>query len=176
MPDRASADVLADIALHPLRLRILSALAGRERTAAGLMEDLPDVAPATLYRHLNALAEAGLLRVASERQARGAVERSYVLDADAGGDRPSDETVQKLFLAFTGSLLLDMQRHLRGSSRDPAAPLGFRKAVLHATDEQLAALAAGLHALVEPLLAPRRGPGVHRVVLATVLIPDAEES
>src|SRR6185437_4634635 len=81
----------ADLVLHPVRLRILQAfLGGRRLTTGDLARELPDVAQAGLYRHVSRLAEGGVLEVVSERQARGAVERTYALrqenawvDADA---------------------------------------------------------------------------------------------
>ena len=69
-----------DLILHPIRMRIILALAqGRSLTAQELGAALPDVAQATLYRHLNRLLKGGVLAVVDERQVRGAVERIYAL-------------------------------------------------------------------------------------------------
>jgi DNA-binding transcriptional ArsR family regulator len=70
----------ADLVLHPVRLRILQAfLGGRHLTTGDLARELPDVAQAGLYRHVSRLAKGGVLEVVGERQARGAVERTYAL-------------------------------------------------------------------------------------------------
>ena len=59
----------AELVLHPVRLRIIQSLiGGRERTPQQIAEELPDVAQATLYRHLGRLAKAGLVKVVAERQ------------------------------------------------------------------------------------------------------------
>src|SRR3954469_15482471 len=70
----------ADLLLHPVRLRIVQAFLGeRALTTAELRDELPDIPPASLYRHIALLADAGVLAVASERRVRGATERTYIL-------------------------------------------------------------------------------------------------
>ena len=49
----------SDILLHPVRLRIVLAVANDEITTADLAERLPDVATATLYRHIATLLDKG---------------------------------------------------------------------------------------------------------------------
>lgn len=72
--------------LHPVRLRILQAFRGRSAmTARELAERLADVPQATLYRHLGALTDGGVLRVVEERRVRGAVERVFALPEEAAG-------------------------------------------------------------------------------------------
>src|SRR5690606_25708604 len=74
-PDRP----IAEIVLHPVRMRIIQQLGGRSMTTAQLRDALPDVKQATLYRHVAALLEADILTVTEERQVRGAVERTLAL-------------------------------------------------------------------------------------------------
>lgn len=61
----------ANLLLHPVRLRIVTAAAGRELTAADLAAALPDVPQATLYRHLKRLVDGGMLAVVAENPVRG---------------------------------------------------------------------------------------------------------
>src|SRR3712207_7822816 len=80
----------ADLLLHPVRLRIVQAFLGdRTLTTADLRTELPDVPPATLYRHVGVLAEAGVPTVVGERKARGAAERSYRLVTEAASGGPA---------------------------------------------------------------------------------------
>lgn len=169
------AERLSDLALHPVRLRILSAVAAGDRTPGQLRAALPEIPPATLYRHVNALAASGLLRVVSERRAGGALERTYGLGAGpttADGATPDD--LQKLFLSFASTLISDMGRHLARRAPGSREPLGFRKAVIYASEQDLESLAASLAGLIAPLLEPRQGEDVKRMVLATVLVPDED--
>ena len=72
----------SDILLHPVRLRIVLTVAGDEATTADIAERLPDVPQATLYRHIAKLADSGILDIVGERRARGAVEKTYSVNAD----------------------------------------------------------------------------------------------
>src|ERR1700712_2699189 len=68
----------ADVLLHPVRMRILQTLFDADPlTTAQRRERLPDIPPATMYRHVAVLAEAGVLEVVNEKRVRGTVERSY---------------------------------------------------------------------------------------------------
>lgn len=71
----------SDILLHPVRLRIVLTAAGDEVTTADIAKRLPDVPQSTLYRHIAKLAGAGILDIVGERQARGAIERTYQVNA-----------------------------------------------------------------------------------------------
>jgi len=53
----------ADLILHPVRMRMIIVLSGRQLTPKQLATELKDVASATLYHHLNLLTEAGITRV-----------------------------------------------------------------------------------------------------------------
>jgi len=68
--DLDQAKLLAD----PLRLSILQAFASKPRTTMQVAE-LLDEKPTKLYRHVDALLEAGLLELKEERPKRGTVER-----------------------------------------------------------------------------------------------------
>ena len=70
---------IADVVMHPVRLRIIQQVGTREVTTASLRSALPDVAQATLYRHIAALVDADVLAVVEERRVRGAVERTFAL-------------------------------------------------------------------------------------------------
>ncbi|MFI8805619.1 helix-turn-helix domain-containing protein [Micromonospora chalcea] len=168
----------AEVALHPVRLRVLRAVAGTRVTTHDLAELLPDVPHATLYRHLATLVKAGMLDVVQERKVRGAVERVYALPAHGAALDPAalatatPEDHARYFTAFVSSLLSEFSRYLARDRVDFVADgVGYQQLVLHLTDAELHEFAAGLNALVGPLLA--RGPGDGRIprLLATVLMP-----
>ncbi|HEX9338211.1 MAG TPA: helix-turn-helix domain-containing protein, partial [Pseudonocardiaceae bacterium] len=88
----------ADLLLHPVRLRIVQAFLGdRALTTSALSAELSDVPPASLYRHVARLVDAGVLAVVAERRVRGALERTYVLRLTAatiGPDQLAEMSVE----------------------------------------------------------------------------------
>lgn len=134
-----------DLLLHPVRLRILRALLdGHPSTTAQLRDRLPDIAPATMYRHIAALATAGVLEVVGEKQIRGTVERTYQLrwdqaelDADERATMTPDDH-RRAFTAFTGGLLADFDRYLNQEPEDPTSDgVAYRQAALWLSDEEM---------------------------------------
>jgi DNA-binding transcriptional ArsR family regulator len=169
----------ADLLLHPVRLRIVQCLlGGRSRTTSQLREDLPDVAPATLYRHVATLHEAGLLEVVDERRVRGATERTYHLRDPApavGAEEAAAMSVEEhrqAFTAFVAGLLGDFDRYLDGGDVDLARDLvGYRQAALYLTDEEVRQLLDDLVGVVRPLMDNRPSARRTRRMLTTVLMP-----
>jgi len=66
---------LFDLLVHPIRLRIVTAMSNDQMTSKEIAEALPDIPQTTLYRHINALIEGGLLEIVEEIPQRGTVER-----------------------------------------------------------------------------------------------------
>jgi len=73
-----------ELVLHPVRMRMILAIATRVLTTQQLANLLPDVAQTTLYRHINLLLEGGILTVVRESKVRGTVERELALVKGAG--------------------------------------------------------------------------------------------
>jgi len=168
-----------DLVLHPLRLRLLLALAGGERTVADLAAALPDVSRATLYRHLGLLVRAGLVRVTAQRAVRGAVEKTYALAQEALNldqaalQNLSREEHLELFATYLSSLLNDYIRYL-GKRPQPdlqADGVGYRKYVLFLSDEELVEFAGALNRALLPYLQNPPRPGRQARLFATVLMP-----
>ena len=118
----------ADLLLHPVRLRIVQAFLGeRALTTAELRSELPDIPPASLYRHIALLTDAGVLAVASERRVRGTTERTYILRlaaANIGIKELREMTVddhRQAFMAFVAGLLSDFDRYLERGRRTSCA-------------------------------------------------------
>ncbi|BCY11709.1 helix-turn-helix domain-containing protein [Actinoplanes sp. L3-i22] len=168
----------AELALHPVRIRILRAVAGSRLTTHDLVELLPDIPHATLYRHLATLVKAGLIEVVETRRIRGAVERVYALPAHGATLDPAalatatPEDHTRYFTAFVSSLLSDFARYLTRERVDFVADgAGYQQLVLHLSDAELARFAADLNRVIGPLLGNQ--PGGDRVprLLATILLP-----
>lgn len=171
--------VSADLLLHPVRLRIVQSLLGdRSRTTSELREDLPDVAPATLYRHVATLHEAGLLDVVDERRVRGAVERTYRLHDPAPGIGAADaaamsvEEHRQAFRVFVAGLLRDFDEYLDAGDVDLARDLvGYRQAALYLTDDEMRELVEELGALVRSRMELEPSEKRTRRMLTTIVMP-----
>lgn len=172
----------ADLLLHPVRLRVLQAvLDGRALTTSEIGARLADVPTTSLYRHVAALAAAGVLEVVEEQRVRGAVERTYRLrvaaasvDADALAAMTTEDH-RRAFTAFVAGLLAEFDRYLERDRVDPLADqVSFRQVALWLTDAETIELLEEVRAA----FAARadRGPGDGRVLrlLSTVLVPQDE--
>lgn len=174
-PSRRRESVI-DVVLHPVRLRILQEVAQHDVTTAQLREVLPDVTPATLYRHVNALLEAEVLSVVAERKVRGAVERTL-----AAGPRPaqageheleemSGTQLRRAFLAFVGHLSGEVDRYLDGPADPVRDGFGFGLTPVYLDEQDLADLQREMNELLEARY-QRAAPGKRRLTLGTVLVP-----
>lgn len=153
-----------DLLLHPLRLKIVEALADADpMTPQEMIKRFPDVAPATLYRHLKLLAENGVVSVAAERKVRGVVERSYTLGATG---LPPQEVLNasrkdqfRHFARFASVLLEQYAEYLGQEKIDLLTDgVGYRQAAVYATDEEFQAFTAKLvAALREATQQPKEG-------------------
>lgn len=172
MPDRTP--TTADLVLHPVRLRILQAIARRELTTAQLRELLPDVTPATLYRHVATLIEAGILTVVAERRVRGAVERTLAAgprSAHVGPDEAPElsvDQVRQAFAAFVAQVVDEVGAHLDGDDSTEEL-FGFSTTSLVVDADDLAAIQQELVELFGRY--QQAAPGKRTVTLATVLTP-----
>jgi len=172
---------VADVLLHPVRLRIVQAfLGGRQLTTGQLGVELPDVTQASLYRNVARLVEAGILVLVSERQARGAVERTYGLRLDAtrmsAGEVAAltrDELAQA-FAIFTSVLMSSFDRYLAHSESAPDLVrdgVSYSMNALWLSDEEFVDFVVALAAVIAPYAAQGPGQGRRRRMTASALFP-----
>ena len=168
-----------DLLLHPIRLRIVQALLGVAMTPLQLKDRLGDVPQATLYRHINHLADGGLLEVVGERPIRGGVERTYqvvtaaVQMSDGELDSATADDHFRYFATFVGTLLADFATYLdEGAPALTVDRVGYRQVPLWLTDEELDALVAKMATAVQEQLENAPSPGRRRRLLSTILMPD----
>ncbi|MGY1643582.1 helix-turn-helix domain-containing protein [Geodermatophilus sp. SYSU D00703] len=169
----------ADLLLHPVRLRIVQAFLGdRTLTTADLHAELADVPPATLYRHVGVLAEAGVLVVAGERRVRGATERSYRLVTEAASVEAAGMSVEdhrRAFATFVAALLADFDRYADRADADALDlardGVGYRQFGLWLTDEEFAGLVTDLRAALAARAANEPDGVRRRRVVTQVFLP-----
>lgn len=174
-----------DLIMHPVRIRVITAVAGREMTVAQIAANLPDVAQATLYRHVNALLKGGVLAVVAENPIRGTVEKVYALaegnPAQLGVEDVENLTKEdhmRLFTLFIATLTAQFGNYLnsRESIEMATDGVGYNTVPLYLTDAEFADLLGQISTLVIPYL--QRGPGAGRVrrLLTTVVMPALDDA
>lgn len=170
-----------DLILHPVRMRILMAVAGKPMTAGQIAAILSDVAQATLYRHIRLLADAGMLQIVEERPMRGTVEKVYALDpgqtflnADEAAVMTRDQLL-RTFTMFVTSLIGDFERYLQQENIEPAREISFQKMLVYLSDEDLEKVNQAVNAALLPLMSSPTGEGKKRRILVSILIPDADD-
>lgn len=168
---------LADSLLHPIRFRMLRVLNQHTLTPRQLSEHLPDVPPATLYRHLRQLVQAGLVQVTGERPVRGTLEKLYTasqppLIGPAEANAMSAEAHARAFTQFVVGLAQDFERYLAGGPPDFTRDgVGYRQTILHLSDEEFAQMTQALQQALTPFV--RLSPATHRRAraLTTIVMP-----
>ncbi len=174
------AETGADVILHPVRMRIISTLYKRHLTTQQIGLALPEVAQATLYRHLRRLVQAEVVVVARQRPVRGVMEKVYAISEDSARLRfdPREmgrEEWERGFAAYTASLLGQFTAYLRQEGADPASDgVSFRTGALYLSDAELAHLSAASQAALAPFLEYPPSPERRRRLLSSVLMPDVE--
>ena len=174
---------LLNVVLHPIRMRILMALAGREMTAQQVAEILGDVPPATLYRHLKRLADAQVLTVAAERPVRGTLEKVYTLKPHSALLSPQELTAMsredhlRAFTAFVASLLDDFTRYVNSNQFDLVADrAGYNKFPLELSDEEFTEASKAVNAALLPYAQNKPAAGRKRRIVAMIVMPDQPAS
>lgn len=168
-----------DLLLHPVRMRIMVTISGRQMTAQQLVRALPDVPQTTLYRHLNTLAGRGMLAVVAEHRVRGTVERVYAVAPEAARLTPADLATAtgadhlNYFSIFMTSLLSDFARYVAGHTPVDVGADGvaYIKGTAHLTDAERLEFQQAVQALLLPLFT--RPPAADRrpYLFATTFFP-----
>lgn len=76
----------AEVLTHPVRMKISQALMRNRESGLSPLEmvkAIQDVPQATLYRHINVLRKAGIIRVLKEKKVRSVSQKYYVLNEEA---------------------------------------------------------------------------------------------
>jgi hypothetical protein len=169
---------LADLLLHPVRWRILQRVMGREVTTTDLKQDLPAIPPATLYRHVAALIEAGYLVVVREKRVRGTTERTLAVNDAAARIDDSEaramtvEQHRQAFLMLLTRLAQDFDEVVeRGELYTRISQLNYSQLAVYVDDDDAATISEGLLALLQPYL--QQTPGKSHVTLSMISMPTA---
>ena len=174
-----------DLLLHPVRLRIVHALRGdRMLTTSQLCALVPKASKATVYRHVEALADGGVLEVAEEHRVRGAVERGYRLrperasltvpTGEGGADsaQAHKDAYRRAFAVAMAALAAEFDGYLDRDDADPVADLvGLRQHALWLDRAELEGLIEDLRKAMAPRLENAPCAGRDRYLLSPILFP-----
>jgi DNA-binding transcriptional ArsR family regulator len=171
-----------DLLLHPVRMRIILAAARRQEiTAQQLVDELPDIPQATLYRNLKILAAGGILVVVKERRTRNTSERTYAFrpekavmtEEDYTNVRPED--LMRQFTEYLGLLLGYYARYVSQTEKIDQVQDGasFRLVPLSLSQAEMAAMIQAFNAALVPFLQQEPRAGRKGYVLGVVTMPDS---
>lgn len=169
-----------ELIFHPVRVRLMTELAGRRMTTAQLGEAMPDVPQATLYRHVKRLLDGGMIAVVDEQVVNGATERTYALipgqdsltDADLQGLTADDHV--RNFSLFSTLLIDAFQRYVAQADLDAmvADGLSYNRAVIYLDDAERVEFQQQVVALLRSVMSRSPSSTRRRYTLASVVIPD----
>lgn len=142
----------AKLLTDPFKLKLLERFAGVPATTKQVADRMGEKAP-RLYRHVDALADEGLLELVEEKPKRGTIERYYKTVADrfevhpdlfiASGDHTADafDMIRSLLRDTESDLVRFYDKHMQAGElpADKDLPIVMRVAV-RGTPEEIQAL------------------------------------
>ncbi|MDO5294927.1 MAG: helix-turn-helix domain-containing protein [bacterium] len=128
---------ITKIIMNPIRQRILQFLMIHTTGTAGEMKvELNDIPPASLYRHIKVLAEAGLIEVVEEKKIRGTMEKTYGLKKQPMGE-VTEQDVGSIIQTGLFSLMSSFGQYFSKEGNDPVKDmLNFSTSTLMLSDEE----------------------------------------
>ncbi|HLK59923.1 MAG TPA: helix-turn-helix domain-containing protein [Chthonomonadaceae bacterium] len=172
----------ADALIHPIRLRILMALAGTKLTPQQIAVRLPDVAQASLYRHISILANENIVTVVEEYPVRGAVEKVYaisqenaLLTAEEMANFTHEDHLH-YFTAFLGTLVGQFRAYLQQETINLKVDgASYNSTALNLTDEELQQFKEQIMTLLKTNLKNEATPERRRHSIAMIMIPEKRD-
>jgi DNA-binding transcriptional ArsR family regulator len=149
-----------EIIMNPVRQRIIQYfILNKEGTTGEIQKYTPDIPPASLYRHMKILLEAGLIEVADENKVRGTVEKTYRIV-----QKPAEEMGKQELGAVFQTGLMSLQavfmKYFSSDECDPAKDmLSFSTSTLMMTDEEFMNFLLKLSAIFQEAIKNKPGEG-----------------
>lgn len=170
-----------ELILHPVRMRIILALANRALTTQQVAQLLPDIAQTTLYRHIAVLLEGGIVQVLRESKVRGSVERELALVEGAGridmktSSALQPEQQEHLFTMVIAALLAEFRQAQSQPLTDMPPAFYARRRLYLAPDE-----AQHVNQQIDEVLAAYKSPvretqgRIQPWLFTGIVMPDAD--
>jgi predicted ArsR family transcriptional regulator len=168
---------LMEIVMNPARQRILQYLIIHGQGSTGEMQqELTDVPPASLYRHVKLLLGGGLIEVMKEERIRGAVEKTYRLKQSQENEMRNQD-IGTIFQTGLVSLMTAFQKYFAGKDHDPVKDmLAFSTSTLMMTDEEFLEFLTKLNKVFGEVITnkPKEGRKPRRLTL--ISSPNEEDA
>jgi DNA-binding transcriptional ArsR family regulator len=175
----------ADLILHPARLQILQALALKPMNTQELADNLNGVPKSSIYRHMRALLDGGMVEVAETRQVKGVLEKFYRLaqaphlsQADVSSYTPEQNL--RYFIMFLAEQIQGFAGYLDSHPEQDfqADRVGYTEINFYATPAELDNLQAGVNKLLVELM--HNPPTVerqrHKFAIITYPLPMGDQN
>lgn len=176
----------ADLMLHPIRLRILTAISTYHMAAKEIAELLPDIPLTTLYRHINMLLDGGLIQVIEEKPIRGTIEHIYAVTAPPSLKSEDLRGMTKIeceqaFTIYLSTLMSDAQNYLNSKPENAEINpiedgVDINKAQFYLDDEEFKRMNAEILALMLDAAKKQPRTGRKRRVFTCIFIPVEEHN
>lgn len=167
---------MIELVMNPVRQRIIQCVALRgTATTAQMLEEMPDVPKASLYRQVKLLHEGGLLEVAEETKVRGTTLRAYRLPQLPVDRGSTDQAAATIYNALM-TLMSAFRSYFGKGDSDPAADgLFLNTSSMLMTDEEFLQFTSRLNQLVQDASANKPSEGRKPRCITVISSPGAEE-
>ena len=126
-----------EIMLNPIRLRIIQQLAATAgMTATELCKAISDIPRTTLYRHISALLDCGILSVVSEKKIRGSLERTLSLNIGEIKKHNTLENASSNALSFLMNRYARLHSYFSKENADPGKDRVFLNNTIMMMDDE----------------------------------------
>jgi hypothetical protein len=140
-----------------------------------MQQELDDIPPASLYRHVRLLLEAGLLEVEKEERIRGAVEKTYRIARNPNSEMKNQD-LGAVFQTGLLSLMTAFQKYFAQNDNDPVKDmLSFSTSTIMMTDGEFMDFLMKLSALFGEAIKNTSGSGRKPRRMTLISSPNEEE-
>lgn len=186
MENKADTQFLAFIKemLHPVRSNVFIEVYARgEATAGELAAALQDIPQATLYRHLGAMVDQGILKIVAQRKKRALHENVYAIGVDFNANLSEmlEQNRGDVYAAMFYQYMMVFFKEFQAYATRPGIDIandgsGFTMSPVCVTTEELMQLLGQIGALLEPLRANTLAPGTgrHMHTIGLIITPPQE--
>ncbi|MBI9051114.1 MAG: helix-turn-helix domain-containing protein [Anaerolineaceae bacterium] len=172
-----------DLILHPIRLQILSILAGHQYSTKEIAHKLHNIPVSTIYRQMRVLADNDLIEVVDSRSVKGTLENIYSVTQPPHLSEEDMKHVNKdqhfqYFLQYILSILDGFQRYLDQPEEINLAKdfVGYNETYFYVNHEEMLAFGKAFGEIVKPLAENKPG-NEHRLhKFAFITHPVSKES